>query len=653
MAKRVISISSVVSILVLGLTVPELAAGVSYPSEILTLEELTRGVKEASAVSRAADIQIANTISMAEEQLADQPSSIAHREMLRLYTGTEAGMPRLIFAEDGPMCWSVPLVRDEAIVGFLLFNPYTASLMATPMWQAGGDPAVSVSEKEWNELERLVTRALGISVGSEARLIQIVNGYAFLLYLAVPEHGEVYRVDVTSLGEPGGLHPRRLVDQPVTQIPPSCIRREPPAPSETSGSGYSLDFPIPTSFSLAVMPRVIDQCAYGACTGHAATSTREWWECGAICYDGTGNSGEYTCECDKNYYGTCYDCIVINLSREYMYDRTRTWPEGYVYDMDCDVYGFCINNSCGQGTCTNNLVTDGDMMSNNPYCHQCGGANPADAAAVLVGEGTCTEACQPYPNYGYAGPQHAGCTNGGREACTDQCWNVTGPCGDDFKLQSYGEVMTVEEITDAVYHHGPVLGGGAICSPCWMGIGSNGCVCYPTCPCPIAGGHAYMIYGYDNDYNPPILYLQNSWGTGWGQIGRGMTSQAAYTQFHTPPDFYFVGGKDIRITVSPHSTVVPRGGTLSLTATVENFSDQPQSFSAWTDVYLPNGNPYPGNPVAGPKSVTLQPYQQVSRELNHFVPNVAPLGFYRYVGCVGIYPMQVDDDDEFIFIVTP
>jgi hypothetical protein len=648
MMRRMGVICGLVSVLTLALAVNGTSRDVPYPSEIRPLHELTQGVKTVSFAATAAEAEIANIIKRAEEQLAIDPSSTGHREMLRLYAGTGAGLPRLILGEEGPLCWSVPLVRDGVIVGFFLFHPYTGSLMASPLWGGGGSPVMSIDEEEWNGLEARVARALGVAVGTEARLIQLVNGTGFTLYLAVLSRDGVRRIDVTSLGEPGGLAPRLLHQQPVPVLPASCVETEPQTRPDDAVLEGELDLPIPTSFSVAVLPRIVDQDGYGACTGHASMSTREWWECGAVCYDGTGNSNDYTCECDKNWLGTC-ECIGINLSREYMYDRSRTWPEGIAFDSDCGVYGFCIGQGCGQGTCTNTIVTDGDMMSNNPSCHSCAGASIGNAAQVLVSDGVCTEECQPYPQYGYAGPQHAGCTNGGREACTGQCPDVSGPCGDDFTLQSCDTLYTMASIIDAIFHHGPVLGGALVCSPCWSW---SGCQCYPTCTCQISGGHAFMLYGYDNDLNPPVFYFQNSWGTSWGQSGRGIHSQAAYEQLtYTGQNFYFTGGKDVRITLDPLSTVVARGDTLVLTATVENFTDQTQTFYGWTDAILPNGNPFPGNPVAGPQSVTLPAYGQASRVLRHVIPQGAPLGFYTYVGSVGVYPLEIFDDDSFFFIV--
>ncbi|KPL10088.1 hypothetical protein AMJ71_04520 [candidate division TA06 bacterium SM1_40] len=371
MMRRAVTVSCLASVLILALAASGLSAAAPYPSEILPVQELTEGTKSSAFVSRAAEIQIANTVSRAEEQISANEAGLGQREMLQLYTGTEAGRPRLIFGEDGPLCWSVPMVRDAVIVGFLLFHPYSGSLMASPLWQGGGAPVVSIDEAEWNELEVRVAQTLGISVGSEARLIQLPNGTGFTLYLAIPSRDDVTRIDVTSIGEASGLVPRLLHSRPEPMSLQSCIEGEHQEKPDEALRGGELDLlPVPNAFSVVVLPRIVDQDGYGACTGHASMSTREWWECGAICYDGTGNSNDYTCECDKNWLGTC-ECIATNLSREYMYDRTRTWPELQPYDSDCGVYGFCIGQGCGQGTCTNTIVTDGDMMSNNPSCHSC------------------------------------------------------------------------------------------------------------------------------------------------------------------------------------------------------------------------------------------------------------------------------------------
>jgi len=117
-------------------------------------------------------------------------------------------------------------------------------------------------------------------------------------------------------------------------------------------------------------------------------------------------------------------------------------------------------------------------------------------------------------------------------------------------------------------------------------------------------------------------------------------------------DWFQIGRPDVSITLDPDQTSVPRGGILGLTITLVNNTSQNQTVQGWTEVTMPNGNPYPGNPVLGPRTVTLTPNQTLSRHVNHPVPLNAPLGNYTYCGKVGTYPEPAMDEDCFIFTVT-
>jgi len=109
----------------------------------------------------------------------------------------------------------------------------------------------------------------------------------------------------------------------------------------------------------------------------------------------------------------------------------------------------------------------------------------------------------------------------------------------------------------------------------------------------------------------------------------------------------------VSITLIPDVTTVPRGGTLGITIMVTNNTGENQTFEAWTEAFLPNGNPYPGNPVLDPRTVTLSPHQTRTKHVSHKVPKNAPLGTYKYCGKVGTYPTPVMDEDCFNFTVTP
>ncbi|KPK69135.1 hypothetical protein AMJ71_06895 [candidate division TA06 bacterium SM1_40] len=624
--------------------VVSIGAETAYWAETTSLDLLTEGVVDPERVAEAAEAWMDEAVQRMEQFEAEGEAGPIEREVLTFNRGATAGMPRLIFGEDGPLGWFVPMVKDGGIVGFFVFDAYSGSLKATPWWGPGGTAGISMREPEWNELEAIVAPWLGAHEIDQARLIIIPQRESAVLYVASPGPAGVVRVDVSSLWSRAGLIPRLLEARPLFEhkdgVPPRETRDSAPA---VSGHGRDL-LDLPTQFTLDVVPQVKDQAVYGSCTGHAAHSVREWWECGMICYEGTGNSELYSCDCPKGWQGDCA-CISTLLSREFMYDRARSRGGD-----DCQLAGFCASRYCAQITCTNLLVTDGDMMSDNPYCGSCGGAGIDEAKTALLSDGCCTDACQPYPGYGYAGPQHAGCTNGGRTTCTGVCPNVGDPCGDDFVLAESYQLWTKEDIYDALYHRGPSFFGANLCNPCWV---FSSCMCH-TCPCTPWGGHAMMFCGYNNEGYTPTFYVQNSWGTSWGTQGRANTSQNWWELFHHSGDTYaFLGVKILDVTLEPHSISYHRGETLSYTGEVRNLTDQPQTFYIEANVTLPNGNPYPRNPVLGPIQVTLQPYAVLSRDRSHFIPYSAPFGFYGYSVVAYNPPNTVYDEDNFGFSVMP
>lgn len=106
------------------------------------------------------------------------------------------------------------------------------------------------------------------------------------------------------------------------------------------------------------------------------------------------------------------------------------------------------------------------------------------------------------------------------------------------------------------------------------------------------------------------------------------------------------------VTVIPDSYTVSRGGTLGLTVILANDIGATRSVTAWTDAYLPNGTPYAGNPVLGPRTFDWAPGQHLSAHFEHQIPANAPLGRYRYHARTGGYP-TIQDEDWFTFTVVP
>jgi hypothetical protein len=113
------------------------------------------------------------------------------------------------------------------------------------------------------------------------------------------------------------------------------------------------------------------------------------------------------------------------------------------------------------------------------------------------------------------------------------------------------------------------------------------------------------------------------------------------------------GYTEATVWLDPDDIEVPQGGTLGLTITLESHTDTTQYVQVWTEVTLPNGKPYPGNPVLGPQDVPLGAWKVKSKYLTQKVPHGAPLGTYVYTALVGTYPDEVIHEDSFEVTVVP
>jgi hypothetical protein len=104
--------------------------------------------------------------------------------------------------------------------------------------------------------------------------------------------------------------------------------------------------------------------------------------------------------------------------------------------------------------------------------------------------------------------------------------------------------------------------------------------------------------------------------------------------------------------IFPDDTLVYRGGTLGYTLFAHNGASSSLTFDGWTNLYLPNGEPWNKNPVLGPQEVTLDPGELRKRHVTHDIPGNAPLGSYRYSFRVGQHPGYIWDEAEFTFTVA-
>ena len=107
---------------------------------------------------------------------------------------------------------------------------------------------------------------------------------------------------------------------------------------------------------------------------------------------------------------------------------------------------------------------------------------------------------------------------------------------------------------------------------------------------------------------------------------------------------------DVSISVDPDMTEVRRGEIISYGITVENNTDQLQSFFVESEVEIPGGRIFP---VIEPVAVNLNPYETKSRNIGNRIPMPAPLGTYTYTVFAFRDGGEVIDQDSFDFEVIP
>jgi len=104
--------------------------------------------------------------------------------------------------------------------------------------------------------------------------------------------------------------------------------------------------------------------------------------------------------------------------------------------------------------------------------------------------------------------------------------------------------------------------------------------------------------------------------------------------------------------IDPDSVNIHLGSDFCYTATVTTHTGTQQCFYGIADVTLPNGNSYPGNPVAGPTYICVSPHQTKAIHICHTVPFNAPTGTYIYTVKIGTPPDDLIDEESTEFTVS-
>lgn len=111
---------------------------------------------------------------------------------------------------------------------------------------------------------------------------------------------------------------------------------------------------------------------------------------------------------------------------------------------------------------------------------------------------------------------------------------------------------------------------------------------------------------------------------------------------------------NMNLQIVPLADEIEQGGTLVFQGNAVNYRGEPLAVEIWTEITLPGGGAYPGNPVIGPVQVVLDPYESIRWKLvSHEIPGSAPAGTYEYSAKAGSYPGTVIDEDGFEFTINP
>jgi len=283
---------------------------------------------------------------------------------------------------------------------------------------------------------------------------------------------------------------------------------------------------------------------------------------------------------------------------------------------------------------------DLDIDLSEMHLFNCGGGScsygwtNSSACSYLKNSGVPDEACWPYQ------PVDKNCA---RNTCPD--WQSRA-----VKITSYGAISGIEAHKTYVAI-APVLVAFYVYTDFFYY--SDGI--YEHTWGSLEGGHAVSIVGYDTTGPVPYWIVKNSWGSSWGEAGF-FKIKMGECNIETYSSYWMSGAilplPSLSVSLTPDTTVVPRGGTLGYTVKFTNNTNSTQTFKFWANMTLPNGRIFPrGGTLFDPRTITLPPYGSSTKHRSQRILTNAPLGDYTYNAYVGPYP-TVWSEDHFDFTVV-
>jgi len=111
--------------------------------------------------------------------------------------------------------------------------------------------------------------------------------------------------------------------------------------------------------------------------------------------------------------------------------------------------------------------------------------------------------------------------------------------------------------------------------------------------------------------------------------------------------------KDMTLDTDEDTLSVVPGATAQITFYVTDQSDGVVDALLEGDLYLPDGNPFPGNPFLGPAILSFDSGERMEKTLHIYVPDWAETGSYLLVGrLLGAAESEMDREEVCIEVVT-
>jgi len=180
------------------------------------------------------------------------------------------------------------------------------------------------------------------------------------------------------------------------------------------------------------------------------------------------------------------------------------------------------------------------------------------------------------------------------------------------------------------------------------------------------GGYPYKITSNDDSpfqADTPCFSGSFPWSEEVFQLG-SLTGEALFrfrfgTDGYVTEEGWYIDDVSVDVPlpavscdITEDSDLIHWGEYLGYTISLENNTGGPETVQVRTDLWLPDGNPYPGNPILGPASITLPGGAHGSRHFTNLVPAGAPAGFYSYRVTIEQGGSELDLD-AFQFEVAP